>query len=910
MTLLYPLDAELDPDVRLQLLGTKAAGLNEMTSLGIPVPPGFTITTEVGERYRTSNAWPDGLEAAVEQALGAVEKRLGKRFGDAGNPLLLAIRSGAPVSMPGMMDTLLNVGLTERSLAGLAGQHGDERFALDSYRRLLHMYGTVVRGIGGDRFQYLLGDLKTDLGQPRMLDSELPVTALQELIASYLTVIEEASGAPFPQDVETQLWDAIGAVFASWDNSRAVRYRRMQGIDNGTGTSCTVQAMVFGNIGPRSGSGVAFTRNPSSGDKQLYGEFLPNAQGEDVVAGIRTPVALTANATSPGKEASSLEAALPEAFEAISEYCASLEIHFGDMQDIEFTIEDGRPYLLQTRAAKRTAHAAVRVAVDMVSEGVLTKEDALLRVDARSLEQLLQARLPAQTELSTQGVEPLTVGLPASPGAASGRIVFDADDAVRWVAEGQEVILVRQETSAEDIHGMKAAKGVVTAAGGMTSHAAVVARGLGKCCVVGCAGLQINLRERTVRLDNSESSELLREGDLLTLDGSTGKVYSGALDVVASATVDELRELMTWADQVRRMRIYAEADTPQAARAALSYGAEGVGLCRTERMFFAQDRLFAMRCALLAVENEQRSQWLAELERAQKDDFVEMFQAMDGRPVTIRLLDRALEEFLPQDEESLQAIADAVDLELEEVTKTAERHRESNPGFGHRGVRAGLTVPGLYDMQIRAMLFAAHECTDHGVPVELEVLIPMIAFTSEVEALCAILHSVHQQIFAEPTSLFTCRVGAMIELPRACLIADELARHTHFFSFGGNDLTQTTLGISRDDAKRFLPTYLNDLGMVARDPFANLDERVSELMGIALDRAKEVRPDLIAGLCGDQGGSPASIAICERLGLDFVCAPLSQLPGARLAAAQARLRGSRGGGGVGMTGPDSPLSVP
>jgi pyruvate,orthophosphate dikinase len=526
----------------------------------------------------------------------------------------------------------------------------------------------------------------------------------------------------------------------------------------------------------------------------------------------------------------------------------------------------------------------------MVGEGVLTKEDALLRVDARSLEQLLQAQLPAQTELSARGIEPLTVGLPASPGAASGRIVFDADDAVRWAAEGQEVILVRQETSADDIHGMMAAKGVVTAAGGMTSHAAVVARGLGKCCVVGCGGLRLDLKERTVRLDDSDSSEPLREGDLLTLNGSTGNIYTGALDVIASTTVDELRELMKWADKVRRMRVYAEADTPQAARAALSYGAEGVGLCRTERMFFAQDRLFAMRCALLAIENAQRGHWLAELGRAQRDDFVEIYRAMDGRPVTIRLLDRALEEFLPHDEESLQAIADAIDLELEEVTKAAERHRESNPAFGHRGVRAGLTIPGLYDMQLRAMLFAARDCTDQGVPVELEVLIPMVSFTSEVEALCAVLNSVHQQVFTEPTSLFTCRVGAMIELPRACLIADELAKHTHFFSFGGNDLTQTTLGISRDDAGRFLPAYLNDLGMIARDPFVYLDDRVSELMAMALQRAKAVRPDLIAGLCGDQGGSPTSIEMCERLGLDFVSAPLPQLPGARLAAAQARLR--------------------
>ncbi len=890
MTLLYPLDAALESDVRLQLLGKKAAGLNEMTALGIPVPPGFTITTEVGREYRTSGALPDGLEAAVASALRSVEKRVGRRFGDAKQPLLLSIRSGAAVSMPGMMDTVLNIGLGERTLSGLAAERGDERFALDAYRRLLQMYGAVVRGIGGDRFQQLLSDLKHELGRPRMLDSELPVPALQGLIASYLSVIEEASGAPFPQDVETQLWDAIAAVFESWENPRAVRYRRMQGIDDAIGTACTVQAMVFGNTGPRSGSGVAFTRNPSSGERQLYGEFLPNAQGEDVVAGIRTPAALTAMASAPGKEASSLELSLPDAFESISTYCASLESHFGDMQDIEFTIEDGQPYLLQTRSAKRTAHAAVRVAVDMVREGVLSKNDALLRVDARSLEQLLRARLPGDTELTSRGIKPLAVGLPAGPGAASGRIVFDADDAVRWASEGQEVILIRQETSAEDIHGMRAAKGVVTAAGGMTSHAAVVARGLGKCCVVGCGGLQINLRDRTLSLDGLETTDLLREGDMLTLDGSTGRVFVGALDLEASTTVEELGELMAWADQVRRMRVYAEADTPQAARAALSYGAEGVGLCRTERMFFAKDRLVAMRCAVLAVDDVQRSEWLSELERAQREDFVEIFHAMDGRPVTIRLLDRALEEFLPQDEQSLRAIADSLGIEIEEATKAAARHRETNPAFGHRGVRAGLTVPGLYDMQLRAMLFAARDCVEQGLKVDLEILIPMIAFTSEVEALRGAVDRAQREIFTEPEAAFQCRIGAMVELPRACLIAGELAEHVHFFSFGGNDLTQSALGISRDDASRFLPAYRNQLGLLAGDPFTHLDEKVAELIRIALERGKAVRPDLRAGLCGDHGGSPTSIEICEKLGLDFVSAPLSQLPGARLAAAQARLR--------------------
>ncbi len=890
MTLLYPFDAQLDSADRLRLVGSKAAGLQEMTLLGIPVPPGFTITTEVGHYRRTQRAWPDGLEAAVESALSAIEDGLGRTFGDGDKPLLLSVRSGAAVSMPGMMDTLLNVGLNEETLGPLAAQHGDERFALDAYRRLIQMYGSVVRGIGADRFQWVLSDLKSELGQPRMLDSELPASALRKLVASYLAVIEEGSSAPFPQDVRKQLWEAIDAVFASWDNPRAMRFRRMQGIGDGIGTACTVQAMVFGNTGARSGSGVAFTRNPSSGDKHLYGEFLPNAQGEDVVAGIRTPVSLTRAAAPPGQEASSLEASLPEAFEEIASYCASLESHFGDIQDVEFTIENGRPFLLQTRAAKRTAGAAVRIAVDMVHEGVLSEEAALLRVDARSLEQLLQARLPSESELAATGVKPLVTGLPASPGAATGRIVFHADDAVRWAAEGQDVVLVRQETSAEDIHGMKVAKGVVTAAGGMTSHAAVVARGLGKCCVVGCGALRVDLRERCLRVEGNDAAEPLREGDYLTLDGTIGKVYAGALDVIASTTVEELRELMSWADRIRRLHVYAEADTPQAARAALSYGAEGVGLCRTERMFFAKDRLFAMRCALLATEGAHRAEWLEVLERAQRDDFAEMFRAMNGRPVTIRLLDRALEEFLPHDEPSLQAIADALGLELAETRRAAEWHRETNPAFGHRGVRAGLTVPGLYDMQLKAMLLAARDCCNEGLPVELEVLIPMVAFTSEVEALCTTFRALRERVFDESTELLTCRLGAMLELPRACLIAGELAAHVELISFGGNDLTQSALGVSRDDAGRFLPRYASELGLIDRDPFSHLDDRVRELIALALERAKSVRPDLIAGLCGDQGGSPPSIAACEELGLDFVSAPLSGLPGARLAAAQARLR--------------------
>lgn len=888
MAHLYPLDAKLDPERVVSLLGSKAAGLREMAALGIPVPPGFTITTEVGMAYRRNEAWPEGLEDAVDDALTQLETEVGRGFGDPQLPLLVSVRSGASVSMPGMMDTLLNVGLTEDTLPGLAAAHNDLRFALDAYRRLIQMYGTVVRGIGADRFQYLLGELKTDLGRSQMLDSELPPESLRELADSYLAVVRK-DGDPFPQDPRRQLWDAVGAVFESWDNSRAARYRRMQSIDDALGSACTVQVMVFGNTGPRSGSGVAFTRNPSNGDRELYGEFLPNAQGEDVVAGIRTPASLTVRAAVPGREADSLEISLPEAFGAISMHCATLEAHFGDMQDIEFTIEDGRPYLLQTRTAKRAATAAVRIAVDMVREGVLDRAEALLRVDPRSLEQLLRARLPTTDALSAEGIEPIAVGLPASPGAASGRIVFEADDAVRLAGEGQEVILVRQETSADDIHGMRAAKGVVTAAGGMTSHAAVVARGLGKSCVVGCGQLDIDVRARTVRLDGA-NSPALREGDLLTLDGSTGRVYSGALDVVASATVDEFEELMRWADEVRRMRVYAEADTPQAVRAALSYGAEGVGLCRTEHMFFASDRLFAMRCALLAPDSKPRARWLTTLERSQRDDFVEFFRAMSGRPVTIRLLDRPLQEFMPETDAAIAEVAAALDLEPSEVAKAASRYAEANAAFGQRGVRSGLTVPGLYDMQLRAMFFAARDCIEHGVPVELDVLVPMVAFASEVEAVSQILRGVEKQVFQSPHPMFTYRMGAMIELPRACLAAGDIAGETEFFSFGGNDLTQSALGMSREDAGRFLSSYLNDLALLPRDPFTHLEPRVIELMQIAVGRGKAARPSLVVGLCGDQGGLPGSIEVCETLGLDFVSCPLPKLPGARLAAAQARLR--------------------
>lgn len=894
MTFVYPLDAELEPEVQVRLLGRKAAGLHEIVKLGIPVPYGFTVTTEVGQELRESGSWPDGLEAEVERALSELETRVGRRFGDPKDPLLLSVRSGAPVSMPGMMDTILNVGLSRETLDGLAAQHANERFALDSYRRLLHVYGHVVRGISIDRFEYRLQELKTQLGSPRMSDSELEAPALRSLVLDYEALITECSGNPFPQDAHAQLWDAARAIFLSWNNRRAVRYRTLQGIDGAVGTACTIQAMVFGNVGPTSGSGVAFTRNPSNGTKSLYGEFLLGAQGEDVVAGVRTPSPLAAAEAQPGREASTLERALPEAFETVSSYCDLLERHFGDIQDVEFTVEKGKTYILQTRTANRTPRAAVRVAVDMVREGVLSRDDALLRVDARLLDQLLQERLPSATALAKKGIEPAAIGLPASPGAATGRIVFEPEDAVRWVADGEDVILLRQETSAEDIHGVRAAKGVVTAAGGMTSHAAVVARGLGKSCVVGCDALHIDFKERTVRVTHApEGPTALREGDLMTLDGSTGRVYAGRLDLEASSTVPELDTLMEWADAVRRLRILVEADTPAKARAGLSYGAEGVGLCRTERMFSGDSRQFALRCALFAVDDEQRTDWLDRLEDAQRSDFVDMFRAVEGRLVTVRLFDRSLEEVVPKDDDAVAAVALELELEPGELSQLVERQVEANPTFGHRGARAGLTVPGLYEMQLRAMVGAARDCIDRGVPVALDVLVPMVAFAEEVAILGQTLDRVRLEVFGAPNPAFTCRLGAVIELARACLAANELAQHADLFAFDGVNLTQSVLGLTSDNASRFLPAYRNDLGLLPSNPFRVLDSGVVETMRIAIERGRGAKPTLDVGLLGDLGGRPRAIEACEALGLDFVTAPLSMLPGARLAAAQATIRLTR-----------------
>ncbi len=887
----YAFDAALparDPD---ELLGGKGAGLNAMTALGIPVPPGFTLTTDVCLAWRASGALPEGVGAELKVALEGVEQRAGRRFGDPRNPLLVSVRSGARASMPGMMDTILNLGLNADTVEGLATVSGDRRFAFDAYRRFIQMYGDVVLGVDHHRFEEILGALKKELGDPSLLDSKLSEEALEELVRRYLAMLA-AVDKPFPSDVNAQLHGAIAAVFASWDNPRAVRYRKMQGIPHEWGTACTVQAMVFGNLGETSGSGVAFTRNPSTGERALYGEYLANAQGEDVVAGIRTPLALTAAAAPPGREEQTLERTMPQTFEEIAGLAQTLERHFGDMQDIEFTVERGRAYILQTRSGKRTAHAAVRIAVELVTEGVLTAEQALLRVDATSLEQLLHARLPTPDELLVRDVRPVASGLPASPGAAVGAIVFDSDEAERLAAEGKDVLLVRRETSPEDIHGMKAARGIVTATGGMTSHAAVVARGLGKCCVAGCAALNIDYgkQQLSVRLDTGEVKTFAK-GAVLSLDGSFGKVYAGALDVVAAAKVPELEVLMRWADTHRELRVRANADTPQDARRARSFGAEGIGLCRTEHMFFAEERLEAMRCVVLAGDEEARAHWLAKIAPMLRGDFASMLEAMDALPVTIRLLDWPLHEFLPREPEEHAKVARALGVPVGEVEQRARQMSEVNPMLGHRAVRVGLTAPSIYRMMVRAILDAALDRLEAGGDPRPEIMIPVVGIAGELSRMRALTFEEAEAVFAARGRRVDFKYGTMIELPRACLVAGELAQSAEFFSFGTNDLTQTVFGISRDDAGRFLPVYVDELQVLPIDPFVTIDEAgVGAMIQMACERGSATRADLSLGLCGEHGGDPASILFAARCGISYVSCSPPRLPVARLAAAQAQTR--------------------
>jgi pyruvate,orthophosphate dikinase len=863
------------------LLGGKGANLAEMASIGLPVPPGFTISTQMCTRYyEEGQSFPDSLRQEVAEGIAHIEGVTAKKFGDAADPLLVSVRSGARVSMPGMMDTVLNLGLNDRTVEGLAAASGDARFAWDSYRRFIQMYSDVVLELDHGRFEEALEIAKEDNGYN--LDTELTAEDWQKLVAEYKALVEELWGKPFPQDVQDQLWGAVGAVFGSWQAERAKVYRRLNNIPGDWGTAVNVQAMVFGNMGDTSATGVAFTRNPATGENAYYGEFLINAQGEDVVAGIRTPQYLTKAAREgAGAKPLSMEEAMPDAYAELAAVFDRLERHYRDMQDIEFTVQQGKLWMLQTRSGKRTAKAALKIAVDMAEEGLITREEAVARVDPSALDQLLHPTLDPDAPRDV-----LTKGLPASPGAASGAAVFDSETAERRAATGEPVILVRVETSPEDIHGMHAAKGILTARGGMTSHAAVVARGMGRPCVSGAGSLSIDSRARVMRIGTRE----IREGDTLTIDGSTGEVMAGAVPTVQPELAGDFGTLMVWADGVRRLRVRANAETPLDCRTARDFGAEGIGLCRTEHMFFEGSRITAVRQMILAEDEKGRRAALEKLLPEQRGDFVEIFEVMAGLPCTIRLLDPPLHEFLPHEEAEFAEVAAAAGVGVEQLKRRAAELHEFNPMLGHRGCRLGVTYPEIYEMQARAIFEAACEVAEKSGEAPIpEVMIPLVGTAKELELMKAVVDKAAEAVFAEKGRTITYLVGTMIELPRAALKAGEIARAGEFFSFGTNDLTQTTLGVSRDDAARFLGVYV-DKGIYARDPFVSLDvEGVGELIEIAAERGRKTRPDVKLGICGEHGGDPASIAFCEKAGLDYVSASPYRVPIARLAAAQAAL---------------------
>ncbi len=841
-----------------ELLGGKGIGLAEMTQLGVPVPAGFTITTDACRAYMAAGSeLPDGLEDEVDEHLERLEEKTGKRFGDPADPLLVSVRSGAAVSMPGMMDTILNLGLNDDAVKGLAERTGNPRFANDSYRRLIQMYGEVVDGIADHLFEDSLTRLKNERGASQ--DVDLSAEDLAELVETYKASYERETGAQFPQDARDQLTRAVRGVFDSWETPRAQVYRRAHHIPDDLGTAVNVVQMVFGNKGEQSGTGVAFTRDPSTGEAGLYGEFLVDAQGEDVVAGIRTPEHLA-----------EMEKALPEAFEQLTETMRRLEEHYRDVQDIEFTVEDGRLYLLQTRSAKRTAAAALKSAVDMVEEGLISREDAVVRIDSGQLDQLLHPMIDP-----TASVDVIAQGLNASPGAASGKIVFDADTAVERGTSGDDVILVRWETTPDDIHGMIAAKGILTAHGGMTSHAAVVARGMGKPCVAGCEALSVDVAAKKASLNGHD----LGEGDLLTIDGGTGRVILGSVPLVPPQINEDFETILGWADQMRRLKVRANADTPEDAAKAREFGAQGIGLCRTEHMFMAEDRLPLVREMIMASGEEERRRALEKLLPHQQADFEGIFEAMAGLPVTIRLLDPPLHEFLP-------ALDEATDDRMRERIRALQ---ESNPMLGTRGCRLGLMWPEIYEMQVKAILRAAVAVEERtGLAPLVEIMHPLVGFGEELKRLRAITVATAAE---EQEAEYL--IGTMIELPRACIRADEIAEHADFFSFGTNDLTQTALGFSRDDAEgKFLTRYLED-GVLERNPFETLDQSgVGDLMQIAVERGRSVKEDMKMGICGEHGGEPESVAFCHRLGLDYVSCSPYRVPLARLAAAQASLKES------------------
>ena len=864
------------------VVGGKGGNLAEMAGIGLPVPPGFTITTEECVKYLADGGdFSEKLLQDVAEALTHIEKTVGKSFGDAADPLLVSVRSGARVSMPGMMDTVLNLGLNDQTVEGLATVSGDDRFAWDSYRRFVQMYSDVVLGLEHHLFEEALEVAKEDNGY--MNDVEMTADDWRKIVAQYKAIVADGLGKPFPQDVHEQMWGAIRAVFDSWDSDRAKVYRRLNDIPGGWGTAVNVQAMVFGNMGDTSATGVAFTRDPATGEKAYYGEWLVNAQGEDVVAGIRTPQYLTRTAReTAGAKPLSMEEAMPDAYGELAKVFELLEAHYCDMQDIEFTVERGKLWMLQTRSGKRTAKAALKMAVDMVEEGLIDEATAIKRVDPMALDQLLHPTLDPDAPRDVLGK-----GLPASPGAASGKIVLDADTAEKLAERGEAVILVRVETSPEDIHGMHAAKGILTARGGMTSHAAVVARGMGRPCVSGASALSINMKDRTLRIGGRE----MKEGDILTLDGANGQIMAGEVPTIEPELAGDFATLMVWADKHRRMKVRTNAETPADCRMARQFGAEGIGLCRTEHMFFDAGRISAVRQMILAEDEAGRRKALEKLLPEQRDDFRSIFEVMAGLPVTIRLLDPPLHEFLPHSDEEFAELSDTIGIGVETLRRRADELHEFNPMLGHRGCRLGITFPEIYEMQARAIFEAACEVVEAtGEAIVPEVMIPLVATKRELQILKKVVDEAAAMVFAEKGRTLEYLVGTMIELPRAALMAGEIAEEATFFSFGTNDLTQTTLGVSRDDAARFLSPYV-EKGIYPRDPFVSLDiEGVGQLVQMGADRGRATYPALKLGICGEHGGDPASIAFCEKVGLDYVSASPYRVPIARLAAAQAALK--------------------
>ena len=872
--------AEGDASQR-DLLGGKGANLAEMSNLGLPVPPGMTITTDVCTYYyEHDETYPPDLTDEVDAALAQIAASTGRTFGDPEMPLLVSVRSGARISMPGMMDTVLNLGLNDDTVHALAKNADDERFAYDSYRRFIQMYCDVVLGVPLRLFDERLEDIKHERGVE--LDTELSAEDLRGLIEDYKQIVEREHGSPFPQDPKDQLWGAIGAVFGSWRNERAITYRRLHQIPERWGTAVTVQAMVFGNMGETSATGVAFTRNPSTGEKALYGEFLINAQGEDVVAGIRTPQDITEAARSAAaSEKPSMEKALPEAFDEFRKVCDKLEAHYRDVQDLEFTIERGKLWMLQTRSGKRTAKAALKIAVDMVDEGIISEGEAVKRIEPASLDQLLHPTIDPKGKKDL-----FAKALPASPGAAAGEIVFSSEEAERLVALGRPCILCRIETSPEDISGMHAAGGIFTTRGGMTSHAAVVARGMGKPCVSGAGSVRIDYNAGTMR-----SGEVtLKAGDMITIDGATGEVLLGEVPMLKPELSGDFQRIMGWADGARRMKVRTNADTPHDARTARDFGAEGIGLCRTEHMFFEAERINAMREMILADDTQGRRAALEKLLPMQREDFTSLFEIMAGLPVTIRLLDPPLHEFIPSTDEEIAEVAEALDVDPEKLRARARALEEFNPMLGHRGVRLAVSYPEVAEMQARAIFEAAIAAAQKtGAPVEPEVMVPLVSLKAELEFVKKRIDATAKAVTEETGQTFEYQVGTMVELPRACLNADDIAEVAEFFSFGTNDLTQTCFGISRDDAGVFLGAYLRE-SIIDIDPFVSIDvDGVGELVRIASEKGRSVRSDIKLGICGEHGGDPASIEFCETIGLDYVsCSPF-RVPIARLAAAQAAL---------------------